>query len=198
MQVSVTFRHMDPTDALKGYAEEKIERALKKFLRTPFEAHVVLSMERYQHLCDVTVLVSGHTIKGSEKSGDMYVSIDRVSDKIERQVSRYKDKLRSHKRNHHDEELTQPEAIVAFLDREEEREEENARARAIEESQPKVHQSKTVVADPMSVDEAVVAFEGSEEPFVVFTNRETQEVSVLYRLEDGKLGLVETKPRDGR
>src|SRR5262245_49248556 len=111
MQVSVTFRHMDATEALREYAEEKIEKALRKFLRTPYEAHIVLSTERYQHLCDVTVLVSGHTIKGSEKSEDMYTSIDKVGDKIERQVSRYKDKLRNHKPKPQDTELSAPEVL---------------------------------------------------------------------------------------
>jgi putative sigma-54 modulation protein len=191
MQVSVTFRHMDATEALREYAEEKIDKALRKFLKTTYEAHVVLSTERYQHLCDVTVLVSGHTIKGSEKSGDMYTSIDKVGDKIERQVARYKDKLRSHKPSSLDAAFKVPEVLVSLLDQQEAPSEGGAPEKAPE---PKVLKSETVVARPMSIDDAVMAMDLSQAPFQVFTNSQTGGVAVIYRMPDGKYGLVDTKP----
>jgi putative sigma-54 modulation protein len=192
MQVSVTFRHMDATEALRQYAEDKIDRALRKYLRSPFDAHVVLTTERHQHNCDVTVSVSGHTIKGTERTTDMYSAIDRVGDKIERQVRRYKDKLRNHKPTALDAELRAPEVLISLLDQ------QDLQPTATEpdpepEPESRVLQTEIVTAKAMSVDDAVMNLDLSQSQFIVFTNRATNGVAVLYRREDGKYGLVDTK-----
>src|SRR6185295_13986239 len=98
MQLSVTFRHMDATDALKAYAQEKVER-IRKYFPDPIKAHVVLSCDRgYNHVADVVItLHNGIVIKGEESTEDMYSSIDLVMAKIERQVRRYKEKIKSHR-----------------------------------------------------------------------------------------------------
>src|SRR3954465_4128954 len=98
MQLSVTFRHMDSTEALKDYAKEKIER-VRKYFPDPIKAHVVLACDRgYNHIADVMItLHNGIVIKGEETTEDMYSSIDLVMAKIERQVRRYKEKIRHHK-----------------------------------------------------------------------------------------------------
>jgi len=94
MQISMTFRHMDPSDAMKELVEDKVTR-VRKYLQGPIDAAVVLSMERYLHVCDVTISSGGQTYKGREESDDMYTSIDRVMDKIERQIDRVKGRYRS-------------------------------------------------------------------------------------------------------
>src|SRR5690242_10815679 len=98
MQLSVTFRHMDSTDALREYAKEKVER-IRKYFPDPIKAHVVLVCDRgYNHTADVMItLHNGLVIKGVETTEEMYSSIDLVMAKIERQVRRYKEKIRSHK-----------------------------------------------------------------------------------------------------
>lgn len=94
MQFSVTFRQMEPSDALKEYAGEKIGR-IRKYLPDPIACHVVLSKERHHHRADVNLqLHNGFTVAAHESSDNMYSSIDLVISKIERQVKRYKDKLR--------------------------------------------------------------------------------------------------------
>ncbi len=94
MQISMTFRHMDPSDAMKELVEDKVTK-VKKYLQGPIDANVVLSMERYLHVCDVTISSGGQTFKGREESDDMYTSIDRVMEKIERQIDRVKGRYRS-------------------------------------------------------------------------------------------------------
>src|SRR6516225_5532519 len=98
MQLSVTFRHMDATEALKAYAQEKVER-IRKYFPDPIKSHVVLSCDRgYNHIADVMItLHNGIVIAGEETTEDMYSSIDLVMAKIERQVRRYKEKIRNHK-----------------------------------------------------------------------------------------------------
>ena len=102
MQFAVTFRHMEPTDALKAYARERMER-VKKYLPDPIACHVVLSTERHNHRIDVSFqLHNGLSIAGHEITENMYSSIDLCIAKIERQVRKYKGKLEGMRaRPHH-------------------------------------------------------------------------------------------------
>jgi putative sigma-54 modulation protein len=98
MKVTVTFRHMPSSDALREYARDKVTHVVEKYFRaSELEAHVVLSVERFWHVADFTIGFRGTTVKVEERSEDMYSSIDLAMDKIERQVRRYKSKLREHK-----------------------------------------------------------------------------------------------------
>ena len=98
MKLSVTFRHMDTSEAIKQHVEDKLER-LKKYFPDPVAAQVVLSTERYRHQIDVTItLTTGTAITGKEVSEDMYTAVDLVMDKIDRQIRRYKDKVTSHRK----------------------------------------------------------------------------------------------------
>ena len=85
---------MEPTDAMKEMVKEKVGRA-KKYIQGPIEAVVVLSVERYLQACDVTITASGHIYKGREETDDMYTSIDKVMDKIERQIDKSKGRARA-------------------------------------------------------------------------------------------------------
>src|SRR6185295_7808649 len=102
MQFAVTFRHMEPTDALKSYAKERMER-VRKYLPDPIACHVVLSTERHNHRIDVNFqLHNGLSVAGHETTENMYSSIDLCIAKIERQVRKYKGKLEGMKaRPHH-------------------------------------------------------------------------------------------------
>jgi putative sigma-54 modulation protein len=95
MKLSVTFRHMDPSEALKQHVEAKLER-LEKYFAGPSRGQAVLSKESYRHKIDVTVtLANGTAISGKETAEDMYSAIDLVVDKLDRQIRRYKDKITS-------------------------------------------------------------------------------------------------------
>src|SRR5438132_2824004 len=97
MNLSVTFRHMEATDALKDYVREKLEK-IRKYFRDPLNAHAVLSTERYEHVADINITLSnGIALKGKEQTEDMYSSIDLATAKIERQVRKYKERIRDHK-----------------------------------------------------------------------------------------------------
>ena len=101
MEFSVTFRHMEPSDALKEYAVEKLSR-LEKYFDAIIEAQVVLSVEKFRHIADVTVNCDGVKIKGQEQTEDMYSAIDMVMDKMERQAKRYRERFRERKSSKRD------------------------------------------------------------------------------------------------
>jgi putative sigma-54 modulation protein len=86
MNISITFRHMDATDAVKGYAGEKIGR-LQRFLRSPMKSQVTLSCQQDRlHSVEVDIHAGHAHFHAHETSADMYASIDKVVDKIERQI----------------------------------------------------------------------------------------------------------------
>jgi putative sigma-54 modulation protein len=181
MEVAVTFRHMEPTEALKQYADEKVGRIARLFLKES-DARVVLSVERHHHHADIRLRSGGVNMRGHETSTDMYNSIDRAVAKIERQLSRYQGKLRR---------FSQPKAVAAI--------QLHTLAIAADtdgqagEASPEIVSSRSFDAHPLSVDEAVMQIDLLASAFLVFVNSETSAINVLYRLDDDEgFGLIDT------
>lgn len=85
MNITITFRHMEGTDAAKRFAQEKVAK-LQKFLRQAMNAQVTLSVEGLEHVAEVSIHSGSSHFHASERSQDMYASIDMVIDKLERQI----------------------------------------------------------------------------------------------------------------
>jgi ribosome hibernation promoting factor len=184
MQFNITFRNLDATDALKEYARDKVER-VNKYVDRPTEAHVVLSLERYLHHADIGIHAGRYFLRGREKSPDMYASIDLAMDKIERQLKRYKEKLKAHHKGapHHN---AEPEPRIRHQVIQVVAEAQNG-----EEATPRVIKSSEFVAKPMAVQDAVMQMDLMNNDFLVFTNTKTGEINVIYRRKDGHYGLIE-------
>jgi putative sigma-54 modulation protein len=179
MQVSVTFRHVDPTESLKEFASEKVSR-IEKYLHSTCDAHVVLSVEKYMHQADITIKAHGVMMRGKEKSDDMYSSIDRAVDKIERQVKRYRNKLTSHKPR----DGVAAKVKLNYLAAEAEVPTETL-------AHPQVIESKEFDARPMTLEEAVMQMDLLDNDFLVFMNAKNGDMNVLYRKTEGRFGLIE-------
>jgi putative sigma-54 modulation protein len=95
MQVTVTFRHMESSDAVREYAEEKLQR-IEKYLQPPVEVHVILEVDKFMHRAEIDVHAKGIHLNAHEVTADMYAAIDGVADKIERQVQKHKEKVKKH------------------------------------------------------------------------------------------------------
>ena len=85
MRIAFTFRNLDSSEGIKNYASEKIER-LQKYLKSPLDVEVTVSMERHLHRVDINLSGDGTRYASHEESEDMYASIDLAIDKIGRQV----------------------------------------------------------------------------------------------------------------
>jgi putative sigma-54 modulation protein len=188
MQFSVTFRHMEPTESLKAYAKERMER-IRKFLPDPISCHVVLSTERHNHRIDVNFhLHNGLSIAGHETTENMYSSIDLCIAKIERQVRKYKGKIEEQRtRPHGVEPLPWSHTIVqeAFSGMDD---------RVVDASPSfTVVRTEKFHANPMPVSAAIVQLNLLHEAFLVFRNVDDgNNVSVVYRRDDGSYGLIDT------
>jgi putative sigma-54 modulation protein len=170
MDITVTFRHTEPMESLRTYAEEKISK-INKYLDSPGEAHIVLTVEKFRHQADVTLGINGTRIKGVEETGDMYSAIDQVMDKIEKQVKRHLSKIR----NHRSENL---------------RDEDSDEFAAFSQEEPVIEIEK-MVAKPMDSEEAAMQLNLSRQDFLVFRNAKSMEINVIYKRGDGNLGLIE-------
>ncbi|HEY7726680.1 MAG TPA: ribosome-associated translation inhibitor RaiA [Anaeromyxobacteraceae bacterium] len=179
MQVNITFRHLVPTEALKAHARDKVEH-VQRYVDRASEAHVVLYVENLRHHADVTLKAGPFLVRGQGRSEDMYASIDQAADKIERQLKKHKEKLKNHK-------LAVPANGWKPLDV---RHDVLAAERLPSE---RVVKSTTFQAKPMSLDEAILQLDLLEAGFFVFQNARDHAINVVYRRDDGNLGLIEAR-----
>lgn len=96
MNISTTARQYDLAPALKDYAEGKVQH-LKRYFNHIVNANLVFSLEKYRHKVEITLHVNGRDFVSEEESDDMYVSVDRSIEKLERQLRRHKDKIKRRK-----------------------------------------------------------------------------------------------------
>jgi len=171
MRLSVKGRNLEVTDALRRYAEEKVQR-LTKYLEQIVAAHVVLAIEKHRQIAEVTLRVRELTIRAEESTDDLYSSIDLVAEKLERQILRYKERILSH--------AARAETAAP----------PSAPAEAAADG-PRVVKTKRFAVKPAEVDEAILQMDLLGHGFYVFRNAATDEVNVLYRRKDGHYGLIE-------
>ncbi len=177
MQVSVTFRHLDPSDVLRNYATERLSK-LDKFLEGYIEANVVLSVEKFRHSAEVTILANGTKIVGQEETNDMYSAIDLVMDKLEKQVKRHREKIKDRKPVSSVKSRPVGLNILSY-------------DQSQENTAPRIIKSERHLAKPMYLDEAVMQLDVLDNEFLIFTNAESETINVLYKRSDGDYGLIE-------
>ena len=91
MQLEFTFRNIDSSEAIKGWAQKRFGKVLKH-LRDPLSAHVTLSVDKHRHRAEMTVYAYGDVLRAREESGDMYATLDGVMAKIEMVAQRVKER----------------------------------------------------------------------------------------------------------
>jgi putative sigma-54 modulation protein len=168
---------METSDPVKAYVEEKLAK-VKKYIDEPVEAQVVLSVEKkIRHKSEVSLVAKGITIKASHETSDMYAAIDGMLDKIERQLKRYKDKIKKHKPTSGRDRKVEKTIFAA---------------QSIDEghAEPTIIKTDSFHVKPMSVDEAVMQMDLLEKDFLVFTDANSESIHVVYRRKDGNYGLI--------
>jgi putative sigma-54 modulation protein len=170
VRTDITCRHCQMDPELKSYVEEKISHLAHYFDRVD-EAHVVFEAEGHRRIAGVTVHASRAVISSEQSAEDMRTAFDRTIDKVERQIRRYKGRVRNHKG-------VEPTADVA----------EQAGGVALEHLGI---MPESLASKAMAPSEAFAELEELGVSFLVFINTETERVSVIYRRGDGDYGLVE-------
>ena len=178
MQITVTFRHVDSTPALRSYAQDKVARIVRKYLKRPGDAHVILSVSKQRHVAEVTLQADHAPLFAKETTQDLYSAIDLAVEKLEHQAQKLK--ARRSDRKVPGTSRTPPRAVVA-------------------EAPPSpVAETRRVSARPMSLDDAVGRLERSADEVVVFTDQDDRGIAVVYRRKDGRFGLLQVAVRPRR
>lgn len=180
MKISVTFRNTEGDNWHKEYIDQKLKR-LEKYLDTPLEVRVVLSVEKFRNVAEVNLMTNGQTMNAKEEAKEMNLAIDNAVEKIERQLKKRKERTRGHKTNTVRSEGAEPrEAYPDDTDDTDEAQE----ARIVE--------MKKVVLKPMSLEDAIMEIDASRNRFVVYRDSSTERINIIYVRDDGQYALIET------
>jgi len=175
MKFNIHGKKIDVTESIKSYIEEKIGR-LDKYFENPnnVTATALIKLRGKDQVVEVTINANKFILRGEESHKDLYASIDKVSDKIERQIRKNKTRLKK---------KTVKDVSKDFvLDFEEQEENDNI-----------IVKRKVIENKPMSEEEAILQMELLGHEFFAYKNEETKEVNILYRRKDGDYGVLEVK-----
>jgi len=176
MKIIFKGKHIEVTDAMRNYIEKRLNKIERHFDHI-LEVIVTLSVEKNRQIVEATLQASRALIRAEEETDDMYTSIDKVADKLERQIQKYKEKY-----------FQKPHPGT-------EREGLFNKGVNVEDNESnkiaKIVKTKRFAIKPMSVEEAAMQMDLLGHNFFVFANDNTNKVNVLYKRKDGNFGLIE-------
>lgn len=182
MKFTIRGENVSVTEALRDYIEKKISR-LERYFDSPTNSEVYVNLKVYndQQTIEVTIPMKNLLLRAEERHVDMYAAIDLVSEKLERQVRKYKTRINRKARQNGSvkhmptafETTTMPEEIKT------------------EEDDIQIVRTKRFNLKPMDVTEAILQMDMLGHNFFVFLDAETNNTNVVYRRKDGKYGLIE-------
>jgi len=177
MKISLTFRNTEGEKWQKEYVDERLSK-MKKYIDRPVDAHVILSVEKFRNVAEVNMIADGLNINAKEEAKDMHMAIDNAIEKIEKQMKKHKEKIRGHKTN-----PSREEGMAAGSAEAEENEEDQS---------AKLVETRRVVLKHMSPDDAVMEMDISKLRFIIYRDSSSENVSLIYRRDDGNYALIET------
>jgi putative sigma-54 modulation protein len=178
MKVEITGRHIEITPAIRSYVMKRL-RKFVKVLGEDISFHVIIDVEKERQTAEILLKTKLLDLTGKGQTDDMYASIIKAIEKIERQAMKHKSKMVEGKRQR-----TKTTSVAMKA----EPRQSSAPSRAAKNNGG--IQEEEARRKPMTVEEAVIELSHSEYPFIVFRNSESGDVNVLYRRKDESLGLV--------
>ena len=167
-------KNIEITQALENIVTEKLHK-LDKYFKPTTEVQVTLSVENISHIIEITIPFNGQVLRAEVQGKDMYAIIDDAIDIVERQIIRFKNKLRTKHRT-----MQSPVFTDDFMDFEEDGDDNIV-----------IHRKKRFAIKPMSAEEAILQMEMVGHTFFVYLDAHTEEVNVVYKRKNGTYGLIE-------
>ncbi len=179
MRYTITGKNIEVTKALQDKVIAKLNK-LEKFFSPDAEARVTLSVEKLSQVVEVTIPTRGRLLRAEAEASDMYAAIDEIVDVLERQLHKYKNKLKAKiRRDINSKDDYTSNINFDFL--------EDPK----EESTIKIEKIKRFDLKPMDAEEAVLEMELIGHNFFVFRDGDTDEINVVYKRKNGTYGLIE-------
>ena len=176
MKFEYTGRHVDVTPAMRSHVEEHFDRLDYLFDGDANHAHVIIEVERGKHRSEMIVKWRREVLTATTTVDDMYQSLSQTIDKIEKQARRLKNKITD---KHH-----KAEKISTILPPVEEVEPES--------DSPRIIETDLTSLKPMTPEEASLKLQSNGDQFFVFRNAANEKISVIYKMNDGNFGLIQT------
>ena len=185
MQYQITGKQID-IGTLQEHVEESLSSVVEKYAERPTDAQITFSKSAHEHVCEVTVhLSTGLTASAKAQAVEIYAAFDSASDKMEKQLRRYKRRLKDHHRDRTEpvELMGGASYILASSDAGDEPEPESLQPVIVAEMETKI--------PSLSVGEAVMQMELAGSPVLVFKNEGAGRTNVVYRRDDGNIGWID-------
>jgi putative sigma-54 modulation protein len=188
MEIVVRGRNVSVSERVEEYVEKKIGK-LERYLPIIDEARMELSQEetrsaQHRMIAQLTVRSRGKVLRAEERDQDVFAAIDLVAEKMQRQITRFKDRLYSRGQMRGTETVRVPEAAEAVVEME-------AVAEVEVEPVGSIVRTKTFLVTPMNPEEAIEQMELLGHDFFVFYNSDVDGINVLYRRRTGDYGLLQ-------
>lgn len=187
MQYQITGKQIDIGEALQTHVRNCMDEVVAKFSQRPTDANIVFSKSGHEYVCEATVhLSTGLTAQAKAHANDIYASFDACAEKMEKQLRRYKRRLKDHHKDRAQpvELLQAASYILASSDGPEESEPETLQPMIIAEMETRI--------PSLSVGEAVMQMELAGAPVLVFRNEKQESgVNIVYRRDDGNIGWID-------
>lgn len=186
MRYQISGKQIDIGEALQTHVREELGNVIAKYAERPTDANVVFSKSASEYTCEAIVhLSTGLTAQASAKAHEIYAAFDDCCEKMEKQLRRYKRRLKDHHRDR-----TQPVELMGASSYILASEQEGADSEP-DSLQPIIVAEMETHIPSLSVGEAVMQMELAGAPVLVFRNEGKQEVNVVYRREDGNIGWID-------
>lgn len=169
MQITITARHFDLTNAIRDYIEQSCEK-LSRYFDHIISIHVILTLESMRNHVELNLHASKFNLQSESEEMDMYIAVESAIEKMETQLKKLKDKVTDHQKK------SIRKNPDFFYD--------NTFERANEHSRKRMIKTKRVQAEPMSVSDAIDSLYGKKTPYMIFKNMETDRVNVLVKKGD--------------
>ncbi|HGG04572.1 MAG TPA: ribosome-associated translation inhibitor RaiA [Aliiroseovarius sp.] len=188
MQYQISGKQIDIGDALRTHVQEELNVVVKKYAERPTDAQVIFAKNGSEFTCETIVhLSTGLTAQAKGRAHEIYAAFDQCSEKMEKQLRRYKRRLK----DHHKDRVNPVEVFggASYI---------LAADTGAEESEPEtlqpmiIAEMETRIAS-LSVGEAVMQLELAGAPVLVFRNEKSRGVNVVYRRDDGNIGWIDPK-----
>ena len=186
MQIKVSGKQIDVGEALRTHVEYNMVAAVAKYFDRPVDAHVVFSRNGHEFKCDSSVhLSTGLTAQAHAVNGEIYAAFDQATDRIEKQLRRYKRRLKDHHQNRQAPiEMFEAQAYVLRSHDEEVDDEANG-------MQPLIIAEMTTAIKSLTVGEAVMQMELAHSPFLMFKNDANGRINIVFQRDDGNVGWID-------
>ncbi|MBP3950011.1 ribosome hibernation-promoting factor, HPF/YfiA family [Bacillus suaedae] len=182
MNYNIRGENLEVTPALREYVEKKVGKLERYFDTTPIsDVNVRMQVLNSQHMIEITIPMPQLLLRGEDNHTDMYAAIDKVVEKLERQIRKYKTKVNRKFRQ---------EGSLKYMFKNELEPLEEA-GPPIEEDELEVVRKKRFNLKPMDAEEAILQMDMLGHNFFVFSDAVNGSTSVVYKRKDGRYGLIE-------